>query len=65
VEVSVQPRLVTAQVVAQALSCSVSWVYEAAQRGIIPSYHVGNRLVRFDIDEVIEASRQAVSDGQA
>jgi excisionase family DNA binding protein len=53
--------LVTAQVVAQALSCSVSWIYEAAQRGLIPSYHVGNRLVRFDIDEVIAASRGVAS----
>lgn len=60
-EVAVQPRLVTAQVVAQALSCSVSWIYEAAQRGLIPSYHVGNRLVRFDIDEVIAASRGVAS----
>ena len=64
-EVKVEPRLVTARAVAEALSCSVSWVYEAAQRGVIPSYHVGGRLVRFNLDEVIEASRGVISNGEA
>jgi excisionase family DNA binding protein len=39
--------------VARFLSVSKSWVYRAAERGVIPAYRVGN-TVRFKLSEIAE-----------
>jgi excisionase family DNA binding protein len=54
--------LVTAQAVADHLGISPKTVYEFAQRGLLPSIRIGERIVRFsweDIDRYVEQAREA------
>ena len=48
-------KLVTAEVLAGALSMRTDRVYELARTRSIPSVHVGKRSMRFDIDAVRKA----------
>jgi excisionase family DNA binding protein len=60
VEESKFPKLLNVREAAQALRCSPSHIYEMAALGKIPSIRIG-RMLRFDLDEVIAASRAGVS----
>ena len=50
-----QPKLATAKEVAAAFSLRLDRVYELARTRSIPSIHVGERAMRFDIEAVRKA----------
>jgi excisionase family DNA binding protein len=53
--------LLTAKQLQQILkSITLSTIYRMAQQGTIPSYTVGTKGVRFDLEEVRHALRRAV-----
>jgi excisionase family DNA binding protein len=54
------PKLLNVREAAEALRCSPSHIYEMAALGKIPSIRIG-RVLRFDLDEIITASRAGVS----
>lgn len=49
--------LITAPELAKQLDVSESLIYRLARKGEIPSYRVGP-LIRFDLEEVLEALEQ-------
>jgi excisionase family DNA binding protein len=55
---SVVPQYVTAKTIAQQFAMSVFAVYAAAREGVIPSYRLGRRRIRFRVDEVAAALRR-------
>ena len=48
-------KLVTAEVVGEAMSMRTDRVYELARTRSIPSIHVGERAMRFDVEAVRKA----------
>jgi excisionase family DNA binding protein len=48
----------TATQIAQVLHCSARQVYRLGQRGVIPTYVVGTRAVRFRLSECLTAIRR-------
>lgn len=50
-----QPLLVKASTVAAAMSCTSRWVLMLEAQGIISSYRIGKRSVRFHLPSVLEA----------
>jgi excisionase family DNA binding protein len=57
--------LVKARVVSEALGIALSTVFRLAAAGRIPSYSVGRRGIRFDLEEVKAALRRSVSSSPA
>jgi excisionase family DNA binding protein len=54
----VDKKLVSAQVLAEVLDAGVNTIYDWAAEGRIPCYRIGRKLVRFDLDEVLDAIRE-------
>lgn len=48
------PRLVPASTVAEALGVAVGTVYRYVREGTIRAYRVGPRMLRFRLEEVLE-----------
>lgn len=56
-------RLVTADTVAARLGVQADTVRRWALHGLIPVYRVGQKTLRFDIDEVLAAIRCTQDEG--
>ena len=54
-------QLVTARDLSAMLAVSESKVYGLAAEGTIPSIRVGERTVRFDLDDVMHALKQGAT----